>query len=294
MGMMMMMQMYFTGEGGRHACLLKGSPFGVHWHALGLHTRCTRDAIAYPVGFAVAPHVCCVVSGYELANPISILISLLRSHYACDALAEAMAHQQFCVVPTLQSFPSLPILSPIYHQFYVSCVRISAGMDLQDLTLPANARRYAVSVIGLFFLGMLQEFLSSYRAKVGMQAAKASQSSSADMTVNLTSGRCNFSETLTIPCCVSDLNVVTKFPADLSCQAGVDVYDLTGRRPYLTLMSSEAGSMNGSMSLRHSRSCTCQRAHVHLCLHMCCHLAPTHAEQSWRSCTGQWPCQSPE
>ena len=74
-----------------------------------------------------------------------------------------------------------------------------------------------VSVIGLFFLGMLQEFLSSYRAKVGMQAAKASQSSSPDMTVNLTSGRCNLSETLAIPCCVSGLNVVTKFSAELSC-----------------------------------------------------------------------------
>jgi hypothetical protein len=77
MGMMMMMQMYFTGEGARHACLLKASPLAVHWHAPGLHIRCARGGTAYPVGFAVAPHVCCVVSGYELANPILILISLL-------------------------------------------------------------------------------------------------------------------------------------------------------------------------------------------------------------------------
>ena len=46
MGMMMMMQMYFTGEGGRHACLLKASPFALHWHAPGLHTRCARGVIA--------------------------------------------------------------------------------------------------------------------------------------------------------------------------------------------------------------------------------------------------------
>lgn len=76
--------------------------------------------------------------------------------------------------------------------------------------LPANARRYAVSVIGLFLVGMLQEFLSSYRAKIGMQAAKAAQSSSPDITVNLTSGRCNFSVTSAIPCCVPVLNVLIK------------------------------------------------------------------------------------
>ncbi len=36
MGMMMMMQMYFTGEGSRHAFLLKASGFAVHSHELGL------------------------------------------------------------------------------------------------------------------------------------------------------------------------------------------------------------------------------------------------------------------
>lgn len=120
-----------------------------------------------------------------------------------------MAHQQFCVVPTLRPFPLHA------HQIHVSCVRILAGMDLQDLTLPANTHRYAVSVIGLFLLGMLQEFLSSYRAKIGMQAAKAAQSSSSDITVNLTSGRCNFSVTSAIPCCLSVLSVLIKLPAEL-------------------------------------------------------------------------------
>ena len=77
MGMMMMMQMYFTGEEGRHACLLNACPLAVHWHAPGLHIRCARRSTAYPTGSAVASLVCFVVSGYELANPIMTLISLL-------------------------------------------------------------------------------------------------------------------------------------------------------------------------------------------------------------------------
>lgn len=89
-------------------------------------------------------------------------------------------------------------------------------MDLQDVMFPAMQHRYAVSVIGLFLLGVLQEFLSSYRAKIGMQAAKAAQSSSPDITVNLTSGRCNLSVTLAISSCVPVLNVLIKLPAGLS------------------------------------------------------------------------------
>ena len=52
--------------------------------------------------------------------------------------------------------------------------------------------RYALSVVGLFLLAMLQEFLISYRASIGMKAAKPASSTSADMNVTLTGGRCEF------------------------------------------------------------------------------------------------------
>lgn len=50
--------------------------------------------------------------------------------------------------------------------------------------------RYALSVIGLFLLALLQEFLSSYRADLGLKAAKTPQGSSSDININLTGGRC--------------------------------------------------------------------------------------------------------
>ena len=50
--------------------------------------------------------------------------------------------------------------------------------------------RYATSVVGLFALALLQEFLVSYRAGIGMKAAKPATTSSTDMNVTLTGGRC--------------------------------------------------------------------------------------------------------
>ena len=47
-----------------------------------------------------------------------------------------------------------------------------------------------MSVIGLFILAVLQEFLVSYRATLGMKAAKATEGSSSDINVNLTGNRC--------------------------------------------------------------------------------------------------------
>ncbi|CAL5221667.1 g3896 [Coccomyxa viridis] len=48
---------------------------------------------------------------------------------------------------------------------------------------------YAISVVGLFALALLQEFLVSYRANIGMKAAKPATTSSTDMNVTLTGGR---------------------------------------------------------------------------------------------------------
>ncbi len=49
-----------------------------------------------------------------------------------------------------------------------------------------------MSVIGLFILAVLQEFMISYRATLGMKAAKATEGSSSDINVNLTGNRCAF------------------------------------------------------------------------------------------------------
>ena len=47
-----------------------------------------------------------------------------------------------------------------------------------------------MSVIGLFVLAVLQEFMISYRGTLGLKAAKAAESSSSDINVNLTGNRC--------------------------------------------------------------------------------------------------------
>ena len=46
-----------------------------------------------------------------------------------------------------------------------------------------------MSVIGLFILAVLQEFLISYRASLGLKAAKGPEGSSSDINVNLTGNR---------------------------------------------------------------------------------------------------------
>ncbi|CAK0780326.1 hypothetical protein CVIRNUC_005013 [Coccomyxa viridis] len=53
----------------------------------------------------------------------------------------------------------------------------------------SNSGWYAMSVIGLFILAVLQEFMISYRATLGMKAAKATEGSSSDINVNLTGNR---------------------------------------------------------------------------------------------------------
>ena len=47
-----------------------------------------------------------------------------------------------------------------------------------------------MSVIGLFILAVLQEFMISCRAILGVKAAKAAEGSSSDINVNLTGNRC--------------------------------------------------------------------------------------------------------
>ena len=114
-----------------------------------------------------------------------VLYKLKQGH----SLVAAVAHQQFWMVRVLTAITVMPNSILAHSKCHFICHSL-AKESLRQTVWYYGCRYAHVCNWGCSSLAVLQESMVSYRATLGMKAAKATEGSSSDINVNLTGNRC--------------------------------------------------------------------------------------------------------